>query len=286
LIQKLKAIIPSPVLKSCLDDMALDKVEADFADSDDEDTAPKKKPAKTSDDLYAGSLAFKSAKSSNASLYYVDHSKLKNNGDGLERDQRNDLMGDVAKTDAELTALKTNVKTMTTETEKLLSQPTNEEATSRLETEESTLTDLQEKVEGGRKLKVNEKHKQQTKRRIDNMTVQWRKRRRMCMDFLIAMEENTDGTVSLKKCLKGEGQIDIDSDEAVAANAVAYGKSKRAQPMVGKKRPLVASKKVPGPAPSSTGSGLPASESFVAVTLDSQGSVHRVHLDNDEDTSK
>jgi superfamily II RNA helicase len=265
--------------------MALDKAEEAFVESDDEDEPPKKpeKPkqdSKPSDDPYKGALSFKSGRSANSCLYYVDYTKLKNNGDGLPPNERNELSGNLHKTNAELEALKTTIKNTTLETDKLLSEPTNEEATARLETEESTLAELQDQVEAGRKLKVNEKHKQQTKRRIDAMTTYWRKRRRICMEFLIAMEENTDGTVSVKKCLKGDGQIDIDSDEAIVAAAIEYSKKKLARPALGKKkRTPVAAKTTPK---SSTASSLPASESFVAVTLDSQGRVQRVHLDDNE----
>jgi regulator of replication initiation timing len=263
--------------------MALDKSEAVFADSDDEeDKAPKKKKAepKASDDPYKGALSFKSGKSANSCLYYVDYTKLKNNGDGLLPDERNELTGDLHKTKAELDALKTTVKTMTLETDKLLSEPTNEELDARLEADEAELDELREQAEAGRKLKVNEKYKQQIKRRIDAMTTVWRKRRRICMDFLIAMEENTDGTVSVKKCLKGDGQIDIDSDEAIVAAAVEYGLKKRARPASNKmKRTLGVAKTAPK---SSSASGLAANESFVAVTLDSQGRIQRVHLEDEE----
>jgi regulator of replication initiation timing len=257
--------------------MALDKSEGTFDDSDDEDKAPKKKEIKASDDPYKGALSFKSGKSANTCLYYVDYTKLKNNGDGLPPDERNELSGDLHKTNAEIDALKTTVKSMTLEAAKLLSEPTNEELAERLETEEAALTELREEVQAARKLKVNEKHKQQIKRRIEAMTTVWRKRRRICMDFLMAMEENTEGTVSVKKCLKGDGQIDIDSDEVVVAAAVEYGKKKRARPVSGKtKRISGVAKTAPKP------SGLLASESFVAVTLDSQGRIQRVHLDDDE----
>jgi len=248
-----------------------------FADSDDEEEGKKaatKKP-KASDDLYAGSLSFKAGKSSNTCLYYVEYSKLKNNGNGLDPHDRNELASELSKAESEEAALKTTLQQMTVETAKLLSEPTNEEATARLETEEAALAGLKSQVEEGRKLKVNEKHKQQTKRRIDNMATQWRKRRRICMDFLISMEENTDGTISAKKCLAGDGQIEIDSDEAVAKASVEYGKKKRARPM-GKKKTSMATK-----SGKTEGSGVPPSESFVAVMLDSQGCVQRVHLDEE-----
>jgi hypothetical protein len=294
--KELKALVPSPVLKSCLDDMALDQSGngETFADSDDEDDDNKKKnkkkpdvnKAKESDDGRSGSLCFKAAKSSNASLYYVDHTKLKNSGDGLERDKRDELLVAVHKVEADETALKATLKQMTAETAKLLSEPTNEEATVRLETEESILTELKNLAEAGRKLKVNVEHKQKTKRRIENMAAQWRKRRRICMDFLIAMEENTEGTVSLKKCMAGDGQIDIDSDEVVATHAVAFGKKKRCLPnTAGKQKAGSLATKKAAASTESSGILLSGSEDFVAVLLDSQGCIKRVHLDDDKTVS-
>jgi hypothetical protein len=42
---------------------------------------------------------------------------------------------------------------------------------------------------------VNEKHKQQSKRRIENMTTFRRKRRRICMNFLISMKSPMERSV-------------------------------------------------------------------------------------------
>ena len=57
-----------------------------FLRSDDEDGGKKSKKGKKSSgsgDGYAGSLLLKEGRSVNATLYYVDHSKLANNGNGL-----------------------------------------------------------------------------------------------------------------------------------------------------------------------------------------------------------
>jgi hypothetical protein len=132
---------------------------------------------------------------------------------------------------------------------------------------------------------VNENDKQKMKRNIENMAAQWRKRRRICMDFLIAMEENTDGAIRAKACLAGDGQIEIDSDEQVAKAAVEYAKQKRKGPrttIVGKKKLSLNKSQHQS---QSAGSGIPPSESFVAVTLDSQGIVQRVFLDDDEENA-
>jgi hypothetical protein len=94
--------------------MALDKTEVTSTDSDDEvDKAPKRKETIASDDPYKiGALSFKSEKSAHTCLYYYD---------------RGTRFYYVDKTDAELEALKTTVKNMTLETDKLLSESRNDE---------------------------------------------------------------------------------------------------------------------------------------------------------------
>jgi hypothetical protein len=287
----LKAAVPSPVLKACLDEMVDSSTAGNptFADSDDED-GDKKVAAKkvksgggvedtgtiTTSDSYKSSLCFKAGKTSNASLYYVDYTKLKNNGNGLEPHARNELAADVAKSQAEEGALAESIKQLTKDTVQLLSEPTNVEAVARLEEEEAELKDLAERAEAGRKLKVNEKHKLKVKRGIEYMAAQWRKRRRICMDFLISMEENSDGSITIKRCLSGDGPIDIDSDEAVAKGAVAFALKKRSAPaLLAKKRGPVTKKSKLGSVPSDGNEAL-ANEDFVAVALNSQGTVSRV----------
>jgi hypothetical protein len=268
--------------------MALDRNENPFDESDDdEDEKPKAaKKSESSGDPHAGSLAFKAGRNANTCLYYVDHTKQKNNGDGLEPDQRNALSGDFAKAQADETGLKASLQQLIAETVQLLSEPTNEEANTVLEVQESAMSDVRTQLEAARKLTVNEKHKKQTKKRIDGMVAQWRKRKRLCMDFLITMEESTEGTVSVKKCLSGDGQIDIESDETAITGALAYGKKKRsrsgpptktmkvAKGLTGSSSKAQESKSLAG--------GLTADATFVAVKLDAMGSVCRVYLDTDE----
>jgi hypothetical protein len=287
-----------PVLRACLNEMALDKASENvFDDSDDEDKpASKKKTQPSSTEPYEGSLCLKAGKTAGTSLYYVDHTKLKNNGDGLDSDEKNELYSEVAKTNAEKDALLAKIKDDNAIATKLLSEPTNEEAIARLETEEAALSELQTLVEDSRKLKGNEKIKAQLKRRIEKMAAEWRKRRRITMDFLVTIEEMTDGTVSRKKCLAGDGQIELDSDENVNACAVAYAKKKKIKSgssggvasMLGKRSRsvgvggAVATKNKNSATGDSSTLNLPlGDENFVAVTLDSQGRVQRIYLEDD-----
>lgn len=138
--------------------MALDKSENQFYDSDDdEDDAPikAKKKSDAPGDEYAGSLAFKGGRNANSSLYYVDHTKQKNNGDGLLPDDRNDLVNKLAQAQEEASVLKAQLQSMAKETTQLLSEPTNEEATAALEKQESEMNDIREQLEAARQLKVS-----------------------------------------------------------------------------------------------------------------------------------
>ncbi|KAL7572536.1 hypothetical protein ACA910_000359 [Epithemia clementina (nom. ined.)] len=268
--KELKAIVPSPVLKTCLDDMALDSSSGTvFADSDDEeenkgaslplkDTAP-----------YSGSICFKGGKTSNTMLYYVDYKQLKNNGNGLDCEEKSKLFSDLAQAQQEKEFFQNSIQAAKASTAKLLSEPTNEEATAKLATEEASFSLLLSEVEAARELKVNEKTKHQLKRRIEHMTNQWRKRRRMCIEFLNSMEDCTEGTISAKKCLSGDGQIEIDSDEAVIKAAAAFAKSKKkkARPMLSRATNNL------GPSPTA---------SFIGVKLDSQKGLVRVLVDDDD----
>ena len=79
---------------------------------------------------------------------------------------------------------------------------------------------------------------------------------------------------------EGDGQINIDSDEAIVAAAVEYGKKKLVRPVSNKmKRNSVVAKAAPK---STTASSLAASENFVAVTLDSQGCIQCFYLKDEE----
>ena len=271
----LKAVVPSPVLKQCLDDMTLDSEDGTniFADSDDDEpNVSKKKQKPSSGDEFAGALGFKVGRNANTSLYFVDHTKQKNNGNGLESDVRDKLFTDKSQTEDAHTKLKSELHQMDFDTKRLNSEPTNEEVMTKLEAGEKSVAELLLKVEEARKLKVNEKHKRQTKLRIEGMTKQWRKRRRICMDFLISMEENTDGSISMKKCLAGDGQIDIESDEKALKDTKTFATNKRARTQL---KPACRK-----PAANQDASSHVASDdNFIGILLDSQGNIARAYLD-------
>ena len=288
--QALKGTVPSPVLKHCLDDMCLAKLDDEnmFADSDEEedDDAKDKKPSATfpkaadaSDDPYAKSLSIKAAKSAGATIYYVVHNKLANNGNGLDPEVRNQLISQHATTKSELAFLQESEKAMLMQATALHMEPTNEDASGRLVSEEIMLKELEAQLEAARGLKSNEQYKLQTKRRIENMASFWRKRKRLTMEFLTSMEECTDGAISTKKCLAGDGQIDLESDELAVKTATAYYNGLKNRKTLAVKHGAAAKKK----AKTSESSGMKPTATFVAVLLDSIGCVERVYVDQERD---
>lgn len=265
-------MVPPPALKSALDDMVIVSASGNvFADSDDEEgdekatTVAAKKKDKGSK---KGSLLFKAGRSAEKGIYYVDYSQLQNNGNGLDFEEKNKLYSDlevVKQTKASMVAKLSQNKA--TETQ-LLSEPTNAGATALLEKEEASFAELMQEVESARGLKANEKVKTALQGRSQKMAHEWNKRRRKCMDALMTLEEMTEGTISVKKCLKGDGQIDVDSDEMVIMLAKDFHAKQALRPT----KRLKSSKK---------DTGVQATKSFIAVDVDKQGRVTRVHLDQD-----
>lgn len=130
--QKLKGVVPPPILRACLDEM-VDKQLSDnpFADSDDDEDGKSskkggKKPGVGADE-YAGALRLKEGRNINNNLFYVDHTKLANNGDGLLPDARNELLSDMQGSKAEHERLSAMLKNIAAQAARLESEPKNEE---------------------------------------------------------------------------------------------------------------------------------------------------------------
>lgn len=226
--------------------MALDHFnpESQFADSDDEDEGRTKK-SKTAaalvnsnqkGDEFAGSLKLKLGRNANTSLYFVEYSKLYNSGNGLLPQDKNDLLCAQQKAKSELDDLNSKEKNMKLDTKVLLKQPVNADTLDLLETKEAENSRLREEVEECAHYKDNSKKCKLMKKKVETMLAQWRRRKRNCLEFLDMMEEATDGTISTKKCISGDGQMDIDSDEAVIKGQIAYIKQKRSRKLMFGKR--------------------------------------------------
>lgn len=216
--KSLKAVVPSVVLKSCLDEM-VDKYSTgdQFAeDSDDDDGKSSKKKqtaAKKSvdhSDEYAGSLHLKEGRNVNNNLYYVDHTKLSNEGNGFLPEVRNELLCNAQKSKAELEQLNDQFKSIATEAAKLEAEPKNEELILELAYQEKNLLELNDKLVESRahassksiiitsiwfkclfsvfhfrqlvSFCADEKTVKKVKCEIDNMSAVWRKRKRQCIE--------------------------------------------------------------------------------------------------------
>ena len=281
----LKGVIPSPVLKTCLEEMIVDTARGDDG-SDDEDDKPKKGKKKkagggggagdggsgaagaTSASAlasgYVDSLRLKSGRNANNVLYFTNHDKSANGGNGLPPDERNELVAAEQKSNQDLQSKRNELTAIQRETKQLLSEPTNEEAKERQNREEKILADLQASVEESRQYAGNEKKREQTKKRIRNLADIWWKRRRQCTDFLQGMEDATEGTISVKKCLAGDGQIDIDSDEAIINAEREMYEMRKAKKAKTKTH--------------STSGGVPPSTNFIGVQFSSTSKVERVYV--------
>jgi hypothetical protein len=276
----LKASVPNQMVKMCLDDMALDHFvkESQFFDSDDEndDPKPSMKSGKSSQgniipsDVYAGSLCLKKGRNVNTTLYYVDYSKQFNDGNGLLPEDRNELFSKHAGADAEKSSTENKIKYLSSEANVLLSQPTNIDLTSILETLDAEVVDLRSQMEVAYSFKDNEKIRMQIRKKIDVMQAQWRKRKRLCMDFLREIEEITEGSISMKKSLSGDGPIELESDESAIKGSILFNQKKRQRERSFQRLDLeIASKKQKVDNPTA---------SFVGVELTSSG-IKRVYLD-------
>jgi hypothetical protein len=156
----LKSIVPSIILRSCLDDMVDQHNSNPFAedsdddnDDDDDEGKPKKKKKQTatkkstnSSDEFAGSLRLKEGRNVQNSLYYVDHSKLANDGNGLPPEVKNDLICESQKSKAELDHFGRQLKSITAKASQLESEPKNEALIVELANLEKTLEEMTEKI--------------------------------------------------------------------------------------------------------------------------------------------
>jgi hypothetical protein len=253
-----------------------------FDDSDDEredasdDETKKSKRNKTASsesrnqDPYESSICVKEGRNASVTLYYVDQNKLFNNGDGLLADSRDSLIANHEQAKAKLEHLNLQLTDTLSQTAVLLAQPTNAAADTQLEEYESLVQQLSDELSSSQSFISNEKRRKQILKSIECMAANWRSRKRLTLDFITMMEEITDGTISIKKSLAGDGPLDIDSDEAVLKAAKVFASKKRSHgSMVSSSNRL---QSVDGKKRKESG----GNETFVGVMLCPRGFVKRV----------
>ena len=225
----LKAVIPPPLLKSCLDAMTAEK-DAEASEGEEDDAFVSKKTPNsgqknssfTISQEYRMTVSVKLGRNGNTTLYYLNQVKLDNEGNGLDPAKRQAFMS--AK-ECALEALSQSLneyKLLQQETAKISSEPKNKELDLILVEEENGLKNIKDQLKISQEFKENASRRLTLKRNVDMMASQWVQRKRKCLDFLDMMEENTEGAVSKKKCLSGKGQIEMESDEACLEEAKKF----------------------------------------------------------------
>ena len=256
----LKKMIPPPVLKATLEEMSMDWRDEEIFDANFFEEISNIEVAKKSDtndnEAYSGSLVFKAGKASTSSLYYIDHTKIK----GLSSKEKRKYDEIVASTKKEHNYLIYRLNQIRAKISQLAVEPMNDKLEKRLNELENTVVVLTKKIGHAKLLTVNESQKNRLKRQIQSMAGHYRKRKQLCCSFLSTLEEISDGSVSKKKCLLGEGQIALDSDESASRAAIAYSKSKK------RLKPNKVSL---------------ADNNFVGVILDSQNMIKRIYLEEE-----
>jgi hypothetical protein len=266
--QSLKAIVPSPILSACLDEMVFTANE-NFEDEDDYGQEKAKKANVSTDmvDSYAATVVMKDGRNISSNLYFLDQSKLDNNGDGFLIEDRNELLNKMDQASGEETDLQNKLNELLNDAMMLEKEPTNEEADQQLQNQMEDHEELETRLAQFRSYPINAKVRKEVKKKINYFATQWKNRKRLCIDFLFRMEECTDGTVSMKKCFSGDGAIELDSDESIVKSAIDYAEKKKKQ------------KLSHGRATEKYSQSIAPDQNFVAVCLESSLTVRRIYLD-------
>ena len=213
------------------------------------------------------SLHFKAGHSSTSTLFYVNYSKLTNNGNRLPLETRKKLEGDLNHISVIEDDLKAKVVRILSTCSQLVLEPTNDEVEILLEQQQSDVSFLLEKLEFYKTLEDNRRKRLNTKKNVDKYLLHWKIRRKLCVDFLTMLEECTDGSINVKKCLAGAGQVEIESDESVAKEAWDIALNRR-------------SKRINGDVNASIHSCFSAEQrcKLVSVHLLPNGTINRVYF--------
>ena len=186
----------------------------------------------------------KAIRGSNTVLRYVDYNKLSNNENGLLPDESYELITVSQSISIEEQNLKRELQKIAGLTNKLLSEPTNEEASIGLESKESELAILEEKLDSLRVRNVNEHTRDKFIKLTDELASVWRKRRRICKDYLISLEECIDGSISMETCLAGDDQFYLEDDNYAIRETRIAAKEKARNKFGGKRVIKLLSKNV------------------------------------------
>ena len=255
----LKKMIPPPVLKATLDDMSIDWQHDERFDRSHSGVVDNigeimKKEGADVNEAFAGSIIFKAGKNCASSLYFINYTKIK----GMSSADKLKLNESLSNAKEEHNCLTLALNETTSKIDRLIMEPTNGDLADHLIGLEKAVAVLTKKVNDAKALAINESQKKKLKVQIQSMAGHYRKRKQLCSSFLSTLEEISDGSICKRKCLLGEGQIALDSDESTHKAAVANSKSKKRL---------------------KTSKTLLSDDSFVGVVLDSQNMLKRIYTD-------
>lgn len=206
----LKASVPSPILKFCLDEMS---IISSISDKDNVD------PCKHLTEITENTLFSKLSRHSNSTLYFANYSTLKNDGNGLSMQDRGKLEASLHQTIESVKQIQARQANIMLDVQKLLLTPKNAEVDVMLSNCQSDVKRLNERLELYRTFEDNGRKRKIILSNINHFASHWKKRRHICMEVLNMLQDCTEGAISVKKCLSGAGQIEIDSDEFVSKQA-------------------------------------------------------------------
>jgi hypothetical protein len=150
----------------------------------------------------------KEGRSISSSLYYADYSKVPL----LTHDGQNDLAAKIEIALSDQASLGSKLRQLVNLTTMLTAQPTNSELDIRLQFQSRELVDINSKVACMAKFAGNVAKRKRLTRATDLYLSAYTKRKRMCKMFLETMEDCSDGVINVKKCMSGQGQIEIEPD--------------------------------------------------------------------------
>ena len=170
-------------------------------------------------ELTDNTLFSKLSRHSNSTLYFVNYSKLENHGNGLSIQDRGKLDAALFQSIESVKQIQARQANIMLDVQNLLLTPKNAELDVMLSNCKSDVSRLNERLELYRTFEDNERKRKKILSNINHFASHWKKRRHICMEVLNMLQDCTEGAISVKKCLSGAGQIEIDSDENVSKQA-------------------------------------------------------------------
>lgn len=218
-------------------------------------------------DPYAATVLMKDGRNVSNNLYFLDQSKLDNDGNGLPVEDLNELLRKMDHSSREEVDLQNRLNELIKDATLLETEPTNEQAEQQVQKQIEDNENLATRLDQFRLYPSNAHVRKEMKKKIQYFATHWKNKKRTCIDFLFRMEECTDGSISMKKCFTGDGVIELDSDEAIIKSAIDYADKKKKQKLTHGK---VSTEKC--------FTSTPPDINFVAVYLESSLAVRRIYL--------